>query len=389
MKGIVRPCRHRLGRDLHARWLAHLCGLCLSLRDTAGQSTRVLAGYDVLLLSVLTEAQMGRLPTTTAGACPLRGFRTAEVVDARTPAIQSGTAVALLTGGAGLTDKLDDGDAPRWVRPVLSRAARRLAKVGATAAEACGLDGIDLSAAPARARAVESRKGAGLDELLEPSGTAVAAMFAHTAVAAGVPANAAALRRAGDAFGRLVHLVDAATDRESDRRHGRFNPLEATATDHLEAGQVARSLHADISRWLGELELVDEALAEALFGPTLSAAVERVWGPMPLTAMPATPHPQVSPAPRRRGGALVGVAAALAAQAAIWGGGGQWGRGPRGGGGPWGQGPYGSNPYYGRPSYYGRRRGCGPSCGQMLACDCCTSCACSECCGADTCCCCI
>lgn len=389
MKGIVRPCRHRLGRDLHARWLAHLCGLCLSLRDTAGQSTRVLAGYDVLLLSVLTEAQMGRLPTTTAGACPLRGFRTAEVVDARTPAIQSGTAVALLTGGAGLTDKLDDGDAPRWVRPVLSRAARRLAKVGATAAEACGLDGTDLSAAPARARAVESRKGAGLDELLEPSGTAVAAMFAHTAVAAGVPANAAALRRAGDAFGRLVHLVDAATDRESDRRHGRFNPLEATATDHQEAGQVARSLHADISRWLGELELVDEALAEALFGPTLSAAVERVWGPMPLTAMPATPHPQVSPAPRRRGGALVGVAAALAAQAAIWGGGGQWGRGPRGGGGPWGQGPYGSNPYYGRPSYYGRRRGCGPSCGQMLACDCCTSCACSECCGADTCCCCI
>jgi len=332
---------------------------------------------------------MGRLPTTTAGACPLRGFRTAEVVDARTPAIQSGTAVALLTGGAGLTDKLDDGDAPRWVRPVLSRAARRLAKVGATAAEACGLDGTDLSAAPARARAVESRKGAGLDELLEPSGTAVAAMFAHTAVAAGVPANAAALRRAGDAFGRLVHLVDAATDRESDRRHGRFNPLEATATDHQEAGQVARSLHADISRWLGELELVDEALAEALFGPTLSAAVERVWGPMPLTAMPATPHPQVSPAPRRRGGALVGVAAALAAQAAIWGGGGQWGRGPRGGGGPWGQGPYGSNPYYGRPSYYGRRRGCGPSCGQMLACDCCTSCACSECCGADTCCCCI
>lgn len=389
MKGIVRPCRHRLGRDLHARWLAHLCGLCLSLRDTAGQSTRVLAGYDVLLLSVLTEAQMGRLPTTTAGACPLRGFRTAEVVDARTPAIQSGTAVALLTGGAGLTDKLDDGDAPRWVRPVLSRAARRLAKVGATAADACGLDGTDLSAAPARARAVESRKGAGLDELLEPSGTAVAAMFAHTAVAAGVPANAAALRRAGDAFGRLVHLVDAATDRESDRRHGRFNPLEATATDHQEAGQVARSLHADISRWLGELELVDEALAEALFGPTLSAAVERVWGPMPLTAMPATPHPQVSPAPRRRGGALVGVAAALAAQAAIWGGGGQWGRGPRGGGGPWGQGPYGSNPYYGRPSYYGRRRGCGPSCGQMLACDCCTSCACSECCGADTCCCCI
>lgn len=388
MRGIVRPCRHRLGRELHARWLAHLCGLCLSLRDTAGQSARVLAGYDVLLLSVLTEAQMGRLPTSTAGACPLRGFRTAEVIDARTPAIRAGTAVALLTGGAGLTDKVDDGDAPAWLRPVLSRAARRLARVGATAAGECGLDGSDLSAAPTRARAVEAHRGAALDELLEPAGTAVAAMFAHTAVAAGVPANAAALRRAGDAFGRLVHLVDAATDRESDRRHGRFNPLEATATDAQQAGQLARSLHSDISRWLGELEMVDEALAEALFGPTLGAAVERVWGPMPVTR-----GPLASPATGRRGAVLVGAAAALAAQAAIWGGGGQWGRGPRGGrwrgGGPWGEGPYGPDPYYGRPAYYGRRRGCRPSCGELLACDCCANCACSECCGMDTCCCCV
>ncbi len=51
MKGIVRPCRHRLGPELQARWLGHLCGLCLSLRDTAGQAARVLTGYDALLVS--------------------------------------------------------------------------------------------------------------------------------------------------------------------------------------------------------------------------------------------------------------------------------------------------------------------------------------------------
>src|ERR1700722_10596464 len=100
MRGILRPCRHRLGAELHARWVGHLCGLCLALRDRAGQSARVLTGYDVLLVSILTEAQTGRLATTTAGACPLRGFRTAEVVDASTPAMRAGTAAALLAGSA-------------------------------------------------------------------------------------------------------------------------------------------------------------------------------------------------------------------------------------------------------------------------------------------------
>ena len=56
----MRPCRHSLGPELTARWQAHLCGLCLTLRDTAGQAQRVLTGYDVLLLSVLVETDDAR-----------------------------------------------------------------------------------------------------------------------------------------------------------------------------------------------------------------------------------------------------------------------------------------------------------------------------------------
>ncbi|MDP9435494.1 MAG: DUF5685 family protein, partial [Actinomycetota bacterium] len=100
MRGIVRPCRNHLGEDLHRRWQAHLCGLCLTLRDEAGQPERVLTGYDMLLLSVLVEAQSGPLPTTDAGRCPLRAFRPATVVAADTPAARFGAAVALLSGSA-------------------------------------------------------------------------------------------------------------------------------------------------------------------------------------------------------------------------------------------------------------------------------------------------
>jgi hypothetical protein len=327
-----------------------------------------LTGYDVLLVPVLIEAQAGRLSTSRAGPCPLRGFRGADVVESATTAMQAGAAVALLAGGTGLQDKVDDGDAPVWLRPLASRSARRLTALGSSAAAGCGLDGSDLVAAPRRATAVERRAGAELDQLLAPAGTAVASVFAHTAEAAGVPGNSPALRHAGDAFGRLVHLVDAAQDRAADRRHGRFNALEATGTSDAHAGQMARSLHAELLRSFDELEVVDDALATALLGPTLAAAIVRVWPPRPAVRTTDT-----------RGGAraALGLAAAVVAHPAIW-------RGParrrR-----WADGPY--DPY-GDRYYYVRRRSCGgPSCGQLLACNCCANCLCNECCGGDTCCC--
>ena len=376
MRGIVRPCRRQLGPELHARWLGHLCGLCLSLRDSAGQSARVLTGYDVLLVSILTEAQTGRLPTTTAGPCPLRGFRTAEVVDAATPAVQAGTAVALLVGSAGLADKVNDGDVPVWLGPVASRSARHLARVGAAKADDCSFDGTALSEAASRAETVEARPDARLEELLEPAASAVASMWAHTAVAAGVPANAAALSRAGRAFGGLVHLVDATEDRESDCRRGRFNPLEVTGTTDDDGARLARRWHADLLAALEEVDFVDGALAEALLGPTLRSAVERVWGGRGAAgpSLPARPH----------GGLAVGMAAALVGHAAMWNGGRR--RGRRGRNDPFGGREY--DPY--ARGGYGRRRGCGgPSCGQLLACDCCANCCCNECGGDDNCCCCI
>ena len=357
----------------------------------------MLTGYDVLLVSVLTEAQSGRLATTTAGACPLRGFRTAEVVDAATPAMRAGVAVALLAGSAALADKVNDGDTPGWIRPIASRTAHHLAAVGSSSAKVCSFDGSDLLEAPARSKAAEGQQQVSLDELLEPAGAAVAAVFAHTAAAAGSPGNAGPLHRAGHAFGRVVHLVDATEDRELDRKHGRFNPLDATTTSDAQAEDLARSLHAQIGGALAEVEFVDGALAEALLGRTLLSSINRVWG--------ANTRCGASSSPRTRGsGVVVGVAAALAAQAAMWGGGrrgrrrrndpyggGPYGGGPYGGGpyggGPYGGGPYGGGPYGGR---YRRSGGCGGmSCGELLACDCCANCCCNECCGGDDCCCCV
>jgi len=34
---------------MYAEWMAHLCGLCLTLRDLHGQSARLVTNYDGLL----------------------------------------------------------------------------------------------------------------------------------------------------------------------------------------------------------------------------------------------------------------------------------------------------------------------------------------------------
>jgi len=117
MFGIIRPCRHRLAEDLHADWLAHLCGLCLTLRDEHGQLARVVTNYDGLIISVLAEAQTPRANgRREAGPCPLRGMRTASV--ARGEGAQLAAAVSLVLAAAKVGDHVEDGDGAFGRRPV-------------------------------------------------------------------------------------------------------------------------------------------------------------------------------------------------------------------------------------------------------------------------------
>ena len=93
MFGVVHACRHTLDDDLFAQWQAHLCGLCLELRDSRGQLARALTNTDAIALSVLTEAQQVRpAGRRTAGPCALRGMRTARVLPAGSDATRLGAA---------------------------------------------------------------------------------------------------------------------------------------------------------------------------------------------------------------------------------------------------------------------------------------------------------
>ncbi|ABW16545.1 expression regulator [Parafrankia sp. EAN1pec] len=125
MFGLIRPCRGRLGAAAHELWSAHLCGLCLALRDTAGQPVRLATTGDGVVLSLLVAAQR---PTAaarrTAGPCPLRAMRTARVVTAEDPGIALAASASLAAAAARIHDHARDGDGLAGTRLLRADAAR-------------------------------------------------------------------------------------------------------------------------------------------------------------------------------------------------------------------------------------------------------------------------
>ncbi|MGA5702645.1 DUF5685 family protein [Peterkaempfera bronchialis] len=284
MFGIIRPCRHRLSERLRTSWVAHLCGLCLALRDDHGQLARTATNYDGLVISVLVEAQSDRADSTerrTAGPCPLRGMRTAEV--ARGEGARLAAAVSLALAAAKVRDHVEDGDGAFARRPVAAGAravAERWGRQSAGGGAGVGFDTGVLLDAVARQGELERTAGPGTSVLLvtEPTETATSAAFAHTAVLAGKEANTAPLAEAGRLFGRLAHLLDAAEDLTDDTERGAWNPLTATGTDLGEAHRLCRDAVHGIRLALDDVEFADGALAHRLLVHETAAAVDRVFG---------------------------------------------------------------------------------------------------------------
>lgn len=281
--GIVRPCTHRLGERFKAEWMAHLCGLCLALRGDHGQFARIVTNYDGLLVSVLTDAQSGPAAGSrrTAGPCPLRGMRTASVANGEGARLAA--AVSLVLASAKVRDHVADRDG-LLARAPIAAAARKVARgwdrAGARTGASLGFDTAVLVDAVDRQAGIETLAGLGTPVLVvtEPTETATAAAFAHTARLAGRPDNAPALAEAGRYFGRLAHLLDAVEDRAADAAAGAWNPLDATGTSLTEARRLCDDALHGIRLALREVEFADAGLAHRLLVHELRTSVDRAFG---------------------------------------------------------------------------------------------------------------
>ncbi|ORC05924.1 hypothetical protein B4U45_03915 [Mycobacterium persicum] len=297
MFGIIRPCRHRLGGELTAVWRAQLCGLCLALRDDYGQAARIATNYDGLVVSLLVEAQSDARPTRrTAGPCPLRGMRRADVATGE--CVRLAAVVSLALAAARVRDHVDDRDGVVGAAPVRV-AARRIAdrwtRQGTDAGHSLGFDTGVLVAAIDRQTELEAmvgRAGPGSSLLLvtEPTETAVAAAFAHTAVLAGRPANQEPLHEVGRLFGRIAHVLDAVEDYRDDAAHGKWNPLAATGTPVAAARTLCDDAALGIELALADVDFTDGRLARRLLTREGRRAISRTFNRAGDSARGGTPH---------------------------------------------------------------------------------------------------
>jgi hypothetical protein len=307
--GLVRPCRHTLSPALHREWLGHLCGLCLALRGEHGQLARVATNYDGLLISVLLSAQSAQ-GSRLAGPCALRGMRTARITTG--DGARLAATVSLVLASATLADHVADGDyASRPVAAAASRLSGSWARKAAGAAAGLGLDTGTMLDAVARQSGLE-RAGTGLLAVTEPTETATAAAFAHTAVLAGRPENAAPLADVGQLFGRLAHLLDAVEDRAADAASGAWNPLQATGTTLDQARTLADDAALGIRLALAEATLTDRKLAHRLLVHEVDRAIGHAFAHAGEPGTDEDRHEDTGrdPRPGRRRGLLPGCAAA-------------------------------------------------------------------------------
>jgi hypothetical protein len=279
MFGIIRPCRNRLGAELRSSWLAHLCGMCLSLRDEHGHLSRLVTNYDGLLISAMVEAQQSGLSRRSAGPCALRGLKSADV------AVGSGArlaaSVSLVLASLKIQDHVDDGDGLAGKTGWAGRAvARRWAAKGLGTASDLGFDASVMIDSVRRQPLVEAAAGLGSSVLVvtEPTEVATGFAFAQTAVLVGRPANAGPLGEAGRMFGRVAHLIDAVEDLEEDRASGAWNPLLATGTSVAEAHRLCLDAATGVRLALDEVEFTDSRLVHKLLVHELDESINRVFG---------------------------------------------------------------------------------------------------------------
>ncbi|MFE3025413.1 DUF5685 family protein [Nocardia tengchongensis] len=279
MFGLLKPCAHsaaRHGIDPSA-WQAHMCGLCLGLRDGHGQLARAATNTDAIVLEILTEAQQSQpSDRTAAGPCPLRGMRRADVVAADAPGVRLAATASLLLGAAKIRDHVDDGDAHRLARRPLTRVSTRWHAGARAAAAPLGLEVEPLLAAIESQVRLENSPGSSLAELTGPTQLCAAELFAHTAILADRPENAGALREAGWHFGRIAHLADALEDLDADRAAGRFNPLHATGTTPAQAHALVRESNSLLRAALTRVALDRAATVRWILLDPLGGVVNRL-----------------------------------------------------------------------------------------------------------------
>lgn len=282
MFGVLRSSSCSMPKEQQQAWMGHVCGMCLALRNNAGQPSRITTNYDAALLSVLCEAQSDTEPERHTSYCPLRSHFKADVTAPSSTAAEYAAAIALTIGATKINDHIDDNETFLRHIPTLARGvARAWHTQGQALAHTLGFASDTITQQTNRQTEVENDSHGDFFRYAEPTELAVSAAFAHTAVVANKPHNTPALAEMGRMFGRMMYVLDSYQDFDADVKAGKFNALAAsfpTANIAEQVQKIFSEAFAKLKEYFDTLELPRPELAQMLLLEQLQARGQRILG---------------------------------------------------------------------------------------------------------------
>ncbi|WP_309717877.1 DUF5685 family protein [Armatimonas sp.] len=244
MFGLMRSCGCGSSPEAKRLRQLHYCGTCKATGRLFGQRARLTLNYDAVFLGELLLAlERKTLPTSfTSRRC----FSLPVVSDIPAPLVYAAAANLALAEFA-LADKLADGEGRHW----------KLARHGLANAFACARETLRRFGVPLETLFAQHQKQAQaeanpttLAALATPTATATRLVFAQ-----GNVTHSEVLGTLGEAFGRLIYVLDALKDRTDDLKRGAFNALTATKTALGEARRYIREQQSLVQAALAVLPL--------------------------------------------------------------------------------------------------------------------------------------
>lgn len=246
------------------------CGTCKTMGRLYGQPSRLLLNHDAVFLGELLLA-LSPTPDWAPAYTPRRCAslpKNGQIPPALAYAATANVALAEFA----VRDRIADSSKV-WHGARLAL-ARPFARARANLAD-WSVPTDALFALQKRQAEVEAERGRSLEFYAAPTGEATRLVFSHGGALV-APAQTGNLGALGDAFGRLIFVLDALKDRAEDAGTRQFNAVEASGGNVAASRTYVRALLSDALSALNSLPLESER--RAFFAGRLRGSVATALG---------------------------------------------------------------------------------------------------------------
>lgn len=256
MFGYVRPFVPELKVRENDYYKAVYCGLCRSLGQCTGCSSRLTLNYDFVFAALLRMAACGETPKVTEERCPAHPSKKLLTATDCASLDFAARAGILLSYEKAYDDTVDEKGSKKHkaqlLRTSLSGMEKRASEALPGASEA-------LRNSLSKLSELEARREPSVDMPADIFGEALADLLSY-----GLSGGAERLTRsAGMHLGRWLYVIDAADDFEEDRKAGRFNPFLLTYPDGAfndeRKSDVFNALTAELMKLDATLDLFERS----------------------------------------------------------------------------------------------------------------------------------